>query len=73
VGIHINLSHLAATPPGMGIHATVTFTEVAGRKLVFAVEVRDDADLICTGTHERFVTDAEKFNQKLAEKAGRRK
>lgn len=61
---------MAATPPGMEIQAEVTLTEVVGRKLVFDVSVRDDVDLICTGTHERFVIDAAKFNQKLAQKSG---
>jgi fluoroacetyl-CoA thioesterase len=69
VGVHVNLNHLAATPPGMEIQVEVKLTEVAGRKLVFDISVRDDVDLICTGTHERFVIDAAKFNQKLAQKA----
>jgi fluoroacetyl-CoA thioesterase len=69
VGVHVNLSHLAATPPGMEIQAEVALTEVNGRKLIFDVSVRDDVDLICTGNHERFVIDAAKFKQKLARKS----
>jgi len=69
VGTHVNLSHLAATPPGMEIMARVRLTGVEGRKLVFEVEARDGVDLISRGTHERFVIDAERFTRKVADKA----
>ncbi|HEY5683111.1 MAG TPA: thioesterase family protein [Sulfuricaulis sp.] len=69
VGTHVNLSHLAATPPGMEIMARVRLTGVEGRKLVFDVEARDGVDLISCGTHERFVIDAERFTRKVADKA----
>jgi fluoroacetyl-CoA thioesterase len=69
VGTHVNLSHLAATPPGMEIMARVRLTEVEGRKLVFEVEARDGVDLISRGTHERFVIDTERFTRKVADKA----
>ncbi|MDF1553407.1 MAG: thioesterase family protein, partial [Deferrisomatales bacterium] len=55
VGTHIDVSHLAATPPGMDVTAKVTLVEVDGRRLVFEVEARDDSDLIASGRHERFV------------------
>ena len=69
VGTHVNLSHLAATPPGMEIMARVRLTAVEGRKLVFDVEAGDGVDVISRGTHERFVIDAERFARKVAEKA----
>lgn len=69
VGTHVNLSHLAATPPGMEIMARVRLTAVEGRKLVFEVEAGDGVDVISRGTHERFVIDAERFARKVAEKA----
>ena len=34
------------------------------KKLVFAVEVKDPAGVIGKGTHERFIVDAEKFQNK---------
>ena len=68
VGTHVNLSHLAATPPGMEIIARVRLIEVDGRKLVFEVEASDGVDVICRGMHERFVIDADRFTRKVAAK-----
>src|SRR5690606_17808825 len=64
VGTHINMSHLAATPPGLEVTARVQLVAVDGRRLVFEVEASDGVDLIGRGTHERFVIVAEKFGEK---------
>jgi fluoroacetyl-CoA thioesterase len=69
VGTHVNLSHLAATPPGLEVIACVRLTEVDGRRLVFEVEASDGVDVISRGTHERFVINAEKFILKVKQKA----
>lgn len=68
VGIHINISHQAATPPGLEVTATVELIEIEGRKLIFSVEAHDGVDLISKGVHERFVINKEKFDTKLVEK-----
>jgi fluoroacetyl-CoA thioesterase len=69
VGTHIDVSHEAATPPGMEIKATVELIAVEGKKLVFAVEAHDGVDLISKGRHERVVINKEKFAAKVAAKA----
>jgi fluoroacetyl-CoA thioesterase len=68
VGTHIDVSHEAATPPGLEVTATVELIAVDGRKLVFIVEARDGIDLISRGRHERFVINREKFDAKLVAK-----
>ncbi len=68
VGIHINVSHTAATPPGMTVTVKGRLEEVDGRKLRFSLQAFDDRDRISSGTHERFIIDAEKFNAAVAEK-----
>jgi fluoroacetyl-CoA thioesterase len=68
VGTHIDVSHEAATPPGLTVTATVELIAVEGRKLVFAVEAHDGVDLISRGRHERFVIDKEKFDAKAGAK-----
>lgn len=68
VGTHINVSHEAATPPGMEVTATIELLEVEGRKLVFSVEAHDGVELISRGQHERFIIDREKFGGKISEK-----
>ena len=57
VGVHVDLSHSAATPVGMRMTADVELISVADRKLRFKVACRDDAEPICEGFHERFVVD----------------
>ena len=70
VGIHIDVSHAAATPPGFEVVARATLTQVDGRRLVFDVEASDGVDVISRGRHERFVIDAERFVQRMARKSG---
>lgn len=69
LGIHIDVSHEAATPPGLEVTATVELVAVEGRKLTFTVEAHDGVDLISRGRHERFVIDKEKFVKKVGSKA----
>jgi fluoroacetyl-CoA thioesterase len=66
VGTRIDLTHEAPTPAGDTVTVDVTVREVDGRRLVFDVEARDSAALVCRGTHERAVIDAERFAKRLA-------
>ena len=68
LGVHIDVDHRAATPPGMEVTADVEVTEVDDRKVSFSVTARDEVEIIAEGTHQRFVVDWERFNAGLAEK-----
>ena len=68
VGIHINVDHTAATPPGFTVIVKGTLTKVEGRKLTFEIEAHDGLDTISKGTHQRFLIDASRFNASVAEK-----
>jgi fluoroacetyl-CoA thioesterase len=68
VGTHINVSHQAATPPGLEVTATVELIEVDGRRLVFQVEAHDGVEVISKGRHERFIINRGKFDAKVSEK-----
>ena len=68
LGTHINVSHEAATPPGFVVTATVELLAIEGRKLIFSVSAHDGVDLIAQGTHERFIVDKTKFENKLNSK-----
>ncbi len=70
LGTKLSLSHSAPTPPGVAVDVEVELSEVDGRRLVFRVSARDDAAVICEGTHERFVVDAEKFAARIAKRTG---
>lgn len=69
VGTHVNVSHTAATPPGLEVRAKARLVTVEGRRLVFEVEAHDDVDMISKGTHERFVINKARFLEKTSQKA----
>jgi fluoroacetyl-CoA thioesterase len=68
LGTHVNLSHTAATPPGLTVAVRTRLTAVEGRKLTFAVSAHDGVDAISEGTHERHVILAERFLARVAAK-----
>jgi fluoroacetyl-CoA thioesterase len=68
VGVHVDLSHIAATPVGMQVSADVELIAVQGRQLRFRVRCRDDADLICEGHHDRALVDFERFMARMQSK-----
>lgn len=69
VGIRVDLDHTAATPPGCRVTIKGTLTAVEGRKLTFDIQADDGIDQISRGTHQRFIVDAERFNQNVVAKA----
>lgn len=70
VGIGINVTHSAATPPGLTVTVRGKLESVEGRKLTFSVFLEDGLDTISEGIHERFVIDAEKFCARSSGKLG---
>jgi len=72
LGTHINVSHEAATPPGLEVTVNVELIAVAGRRLTFAVSAHDGVDMISQGTHERFVIDKERFEHKVRDKRNKK-
>ena len=69
LGTHVDVSHLAATPPGFTVKVDVECIEVSGRKVAFKVRAHDGVDLIGEGRHERVIVAWDRFNAKVAEKA----
>ena len=68
VGTRIDVSHCAATPVGMRVWCDSELIEVDRRRLVFSVRAYDQCGLIGEGTHERFIIDSDRFQQKADEK-----
>lgn len=68
VGVHIDVSHEAATPVGMAVTAIIELTAVEGKRLFFSVEAYDGIDIISKGRHERFVIDKKRFDAKMGKK-----
>lgn len=69
LGVHVDLSHEAPTPPGGILTIDVELTEAQGRILTFAVTARDEAAVVCRGTHRRAVIGLDRFEAKLAARA----
>lgn len=68
LGTMVHVRHLAATPVGMSVEFTATVTAVEGRRVMFRVEARDEAELVGEGTHERFVAEIPRLIARLAGK-----
>ena len=64
----MNVSHISATPLGMEVTAKSELVEIDRKRLVFKVEAFDERGRIGEGTHERFVIDNEKFQEKANNK-----
>jgi len=71
LGVHVNVSHLAATPPGMTVTVDVECVEIVGQRIAFTVKAHDGVDLIGEGRHERFAVAWDKFNAGVAAKAAK--
>lgn len=72
VGVLIEVTHEAATPPGMTVSVECLLERVDGRQLFFQVTASDERELIGRGRHGRAVVLWEKFNARLAKKTARR-
>jgi len=68
VGTHIDVSHSAATPPGLEVEVHARLTQVDGRRMVFEVHAHDGVDTISRGVHERFIVRREAFDAKVIAK-----
>jgi fluoroacetyl-CoA thioesterase len=64
LGVHIDVSHKAATPVGFTITVEAKCLEVSGPRARFAAH--DDMDEIGSGTHERFIVNWDRFNKSVA-------
>ena len=71
VGIGIDVNHIAGTPPGLTVTIKGRVDKIEGRKLTFSLVADDGVDKISEGTHERFIIDAARFNEKMTSKASR--
>jgi fluoroacetyl-CoA thioesterase len=71
LGVHVDVSHLAATLPGQTVTVDAEVDKIVGNRVGFKVKAHDGIDLIGEGRHERFVVVWDKFNSRLAAKAAK--
>jgi fluoroacetyl-CoA thioesterase len=63
LGVHIDVSHKAATPPGMTVTVEAECIEVRGPRVKFTLRAHDGVDEIGAGTHERFIVGWDRFHR----------
>lgn len=68
LGIHLDVSHVAATPVGNRIEATAEVVAVEGRTVTLRVTARDPFEEIGSGTHKRVVVNVARFDQRIQAK-----
>lgn len=73
LGIHIDVSHKSATPPGFTVTVEAECIEVRGSRARFRVTAHDGVDEIGSGVHERFIVGWERFNRGVTAKQARTK
>ena len=68
LGIHLDVSHVAATPVGLKVIATAEVVRVEGRTITFRAEARDEAEAIGGGSHQRVVVSVARFDERVQRK-----
>lgn len=73
VGIHIDIYHRAASPPGSIITFEATLTDISpnGKGLGFNVRAWDEGGVIGDGTHERVIVEKDKFEARAMMRGNR--
>ncbi|HUM02952.1 MAG TPA: hotdog domain-containing protein [Thermoanaerobaculia bacterium] len=61
VGVNLDVSHTAATPPGATVTATGTFLRMEGKLYVFEVVAEDGGGEIGRGLHRRAIVARERL------------
>lgn len=68
VGARVEIRHLAPSLLGMTVTARARLVAVDGRKLTFAFEVFDEVEKVGEGSHDRFIIDFDRYQQRLDQK-----
>jgi fluoroacetyl-CoA thioesterase len=69
LGVHVDVSHTAATPPGLTVTVEAECVAVDGPRVTFKVKAHDGVDAIGEGRHQRFIVNWQTFNARVAQKA----
>jgi len=72
LGIHLDVSHVAATPVGLRITASAEVLHAEGRTITFRVQARDEFEPIGAGTHQRVVVSVARFDERVQRKLARK-
>ena len=68
VGTHVDVQHLAPTPPGQEVVCRARVIVVDGATITFQIEARDQDELIARGLHKRSVIRKDRFAARVRRK-----
>lgn len=71
VGVSVDVTHSAATPPGSTVRASAKFVGVEGKLYVFEVTAEDEGGEIGRGIHRRAVVHTDRLLAGAARRTGR--
>lgn len=72
LGTHVDISHVAPTPPGLEVTVTSEVTAIDGRFVWFHVRAHDGVDMIGEGRHQRALVLWNRFVPRAYAKAAQR-
>lgn len=71
LGVHVDVSHKAATPPGMTVTVEAECIELRGPRAKFRLRAHDGVDEIGAGIHDRFIVGWDRFKRGVATKTAK--
>ena len=72
VGTQVNISHLGATLLNMSVEITATVKALDRRRVVFEILVKDELDIVGSGTHDRLTPTLLNQRKNYGERLNRR-
>src|ERR1700734_4565268 len=73
LGIHLDVSHTAATPVGLRVTASAEVIHVEGRTVTFKVAAHDEFEEIGGGKHQSVVVSVARFDERVQRKVHAKK
>ena len=68
VGVTVDITHTAPTPPGVLVTANARYTGREGKLFVFEISARDQAGEIGRGSHKRAIVETERLQRAAAKR-----
>ena len=71
VGVTVDITHTAPTPPGAVVTANARFTGREGKLFVFEISAEDQGGEIGRGSHKRAIVETERLQRAAAKRNAR--
>jgi predicted thioesterase len=71
VGVTVDITHTAPTPPGSLVTASARYTGRDGKLFVFEISARDEGGEIGRGSHKRAIVETERLQRAAAKRTAR--